>query len=127
MLQTLGPAPGIEATQAHTIEISASDTVWQVHAAGLLLAESADALVLRETNYAPVVYFPASAVRFSKLAKADIKTNCPFKGVANYFRLATEPRGDVVAWTYPNTYDDVAEIRGHVAFYADRVECDRNR
>ena len=66
------------------------------------------------------------SVLLDRLEAADIHTSCPFKGEASYFSLASEPRGDVVAWIYPNTYDEAAEIRGFVAFYADRVTLSEN-
>ena len=117
MLQSLGPAPGIEAHAPHQIMIEKTDVRWQVRIGDLILADSRSALVLNETNYSATVYFPIADVQLSKLQAADIRTNCPFKGEASYFRLASEPRGDVVAWTYPITYDDLAEIQGYVAFY----------
>ena len=126
MLQSLGPAPGIEAHAPHQIMIEETDVRWQVRIGDLILADSRSALVLNETNYSAAVYFPIADVQLSKLQAADIRTNCPFKGEASYFRLASEPRGDVVAWTYPTTYDDLAEIQGYVAFYADRVTLSTN-
>ena len=126
MLQTLGPAPGIEAQAPHQISIEKADVRWQVRVGDALLAASENALVLSETNYSPAIYFPAADVFLDQLVAADINTSCPFKGEASYFRLAAEERGDVVAWSYPNTYDDVAAIRGHVAFYTDRVTLSKN-
>ena len=121
MQQTLGPAPGIESQRPPRITIEKATAKMKAHSGGLLLAESESALVLREGSYSAVVYFPSTDVLMARLGSADIQTSCPFKGEANYFRLASEPSGDVVAWTYPNTYDDVASIRGYVAFYSDRV------
>jgi uncharacterized protein (DUF427 family) len=48
---------------------------------------------------------------------------CPFKGDASYYSIpAAGPRGVNAVWEYRAPYDAVAPIRGHVAFYADRVE-----
>ena len=121
MQQTLGSAPGIKLQPSHRIAIEKASARWQVHIGDVLLADSQNALVVNETNYSPAIYFPVADVFSDNLQAVDIKTSCPFKGEASYFRLASDPHGDVVAWTYPNTYDDVAEIRGYVAFYPDRV------
>jgi uncharacterized protein (DUF427 family) len=121
MLQTLGPAPGIESQHPPRITIEKATATLSASIGGLLLAESESALILSEGNYSPVIYFPSADVFTERLDSVDIRTSCPFKGEASYFRLVSEPRGDVVAWTYPNTYDDVASIRGYIAFYSDRV------
>ena len=121
MLQTLGPAPGTESQLPPVITIEKTTLTLSASSGGLLLAASENALILREGDYAPVIYFPSADVLTERLDSVDIRTSCPFKGEASYFRLISEPRGDVVAWTYPNTYDDVVSIRGHIAFYPDRV------
>ena len=86
-----------------------------------MLAESGRALILEETGYGAVVYFPLDDVRAEALISSDSATVCPFKGRAEYFRLAADPDGPDVAWTYPSTYDEVIQIEGFVAFYADRI------
>ena len=126
MLQTLGPAPGIESQLAPRITIEKATVPLSASIEGLLLAESESALILREGDYSPVAYFPSADVYTERLDAADIRTSCPFKGEASYFRLVSDASGDVVAWTYPNTYDDVASIRGHIAFYSDRVTLSEN-
>jgi uncharacterized protein (DUF427 family) len=53
---------------------------------------------------------------------AKLTTYCPYKGDAAYYSLTT-PGGDVqdAIWYYESPYPAVAQIAGHVAFYADRV------
>jgi uncharacterized protein (DUF427 family) len=115
-----GPAPGFRKYPDHTIEIESSPSRWRASLGDEVLAESGSAMVLRERRYAPVVYFPADDVAFDRLAESETVTTCPFKGEARYFRAAA---GDEdIAWSYPETYDEVAAIAGYVAFYADRVD-----
>lgn len=90
-----------------------------------ILAESDKVRILEETGYGAVVYFPLDDVRSERLTSSDSATACPFKGRARYFRLAADPEGPDVAWTYPSTYDEVIDIKGFVAFYADRISVER--
>ena len=115
----LGPAPGFKRNPDHAIEITPAATRWQARRGDEILADSDDALVLQEANYPPVVYFPRDDVSLTRLVATDSKTTCPFKGEAAYFAVSDSP-GDV-AWTYPDTYDEVAAIAGHVAFYTNKV------
>ena len=121
MSGSLGTSPGFERHPQHGIEIRSAKRRWQVWYEEELLADSGDALVLQESNYAPVVYFPRADVRLDRLVETETKTTCPFKGEASYFRIDTAGQGDDVAWTYPATYTEVSPIAGHVAFYANRV------
>ncbi|WP_243740698.1 DUF427 domain-containing protein [Streptomyces sp. 8K308] len=86
------------------------------------IADSARALTLREEGFPPVQYIPRADVDFTLLDATDHETYCPYKGVAHYFSIRM---GDVVldnaVWTYEAPYPAVAEIKGHLAFYTDRV------
>jgi uncharacterized protein (DUF427 family) len=84
-----------------------------------VLARTASALLVDEQDHGLVFYLPEADVNFDLLAPTDDHTRCPFKGDASYWRLAGG--SDPVAWTYRDPYLEVARIRGHVAFYQDRV------
>lgn len=114
----LGKAPGFEHSSDHAITIRPADSRWQVHDGEALVADSSRAQILEEAGYPPVVYFPREDVRLDRLTPVEGTTRCPFKGEASYFAASA---GDRVAWTYAETYDEVAVIAGHIAFYPDRV------
>jgi uncharacterized protein (DUF427 family) len=116
-----GPAPGFHRHPNHHISIHPSSGAWHALQGENVLAKSSRALILEETGYGAVVYFPLEDVRAEALISSDSATACPFKGRAEYFRLAADPDGPDVAWTYPSTYDEVIEIESFVAFYADRI------
>ena len=116
-----GPAPGFHRHPNHHISIHASSGGWRASKGNIILAESNRVRILEETSYGAVVYFPPDDVRSGVLISSDSATACPFKGRAEYFRLAADPDGPDVAWTYRFTYDEVLEIEGFVAFYADRI------
>ena len=90
---------------------------------GRVVADSRRAIVVYETGYAPVVYFPAADVREDWLTPTDRRTYCPFKGHARYWTLAVDGgRADNAVWSYPQPYDEMDALRGHYAFYAERID-----
>lgn len=92
---------------------------------GQQIADTREALTLNEAGYAPVQYVPLGDVNGELLTPSDRESYCPFKGEANYYSVPSAgERGLDVVWEYREPYDAVAQIRGHIAFYADRVEID---
>lgn len=90
-----------------------------------LLAQSADALLLYESGYEPVVYFPLRDTERARLSASATRSHCPYKGDARYFVASVDGELVDVAWYYPTPLDDVAAIAEHVAFYPDRVAITR--
>jgi uncharacterized protein (DUF427 family) len=104
-----------------TIERSGSHVV--VTVGGAVVADTHDALALKEATYPAVLYIPRSDVDMSQLTRTDHSTYCPYKGDCSYYSISTGgERSKNAIWTYENPYDSVAEIRGHMAFYPDRVD-----
>jgi uncharacterized protein (DUF427 family) len=92
---------------------------------GEQVADTREALTLSEASYPPVQYIPLADVNRELLTPSDRESYCPFKGEANYYSVPSAgERGLDLVWEYREPYDAVAEIRGHVAFYADRAEID---
>jgi uncharacterized protein (DUF427 family) len=57
------------------------------------------------------------------LARSDRTTYCPYKGDASYFSILVGGERSIDAvWTYETPYAAVAGIKGHFAFYPDRVD-----
>jgi uncharacterized protein (DUF427 family) len=91
---------------------------------GEVVAETDNALTLQESTYPAVQYIPRSDVVQTVLTSSDTTTYCPFKGDASYYTVTTAA-GDTVEdaiWTYEQPYPAVADIAGHVAFYADKAD-----
>jgi uncharacterized protein (DUF427 family) len=90
---------------------------------GQVLADTAHALTLREAKYPPVHYIPRADVDMARLERSEHVTYCPYKGDCSYYHLAGGGDGARNAvWTYEAPYESVEGIRGHLAFYPDRVE-----
>src|SRR5712691_11972562 len=106
----------------HQITIAPSADRVVVRSGETTIADSQSTLVLRETNYAPVRYIPLADVDRSLLTPSDLTTYCPYKGDASYYSIITDQeRGTDAVWFYERPSPAVAEIKDHVAFYADRV------
>ncbi len=108
----------------HPITIRPTGSRVTVRIGGVKVAESDNALSLAEASYPVVQYMPIADVDQSLLMRTDTQTYCPYKGDASYYGVRT-PGGRTEAdliWTYEHPYDAVAEIAGHVAFYANRAE-----
>jgi uncharacterized protein (DUF427 family) len=107
----------------HPITIEPNTSRVVVILAGRVIADTSEALTLREASYPAVQYVPRKDVDMTLLARTDHQTYCPYKGDASYYSIpAGGARSTNAAWTYENPYHAVAEIKDFVAFYPDRVD-----
>ncbi len=107
----------------HPITVEPNSSRIVVTLAGQVIADTRDALTLREANYPAVQYIPRKDVNMSLLERTDHASYCPYKGEASYFSIPVGGERSVNAiWTYEAPYAPVAEIKDHVAFYPDRVD-----
>lgn len=107
----------------HPITIEHNPHRVVVSVAGRVVADTRDALTLREAHYPPVWYIPRQDVDLSLLARSDHATYCPYKGDSAYFSVPLGgERATNAAWTYEAPYPAVAAIKDHLAFYPDRVD-----
>ena len=99
-----------------------------VTVAGRIVADTRDALTLREASYPPVQYIPRKDVDMALLARTEHTTYCPYKGDCAYFTIPSGGKRAVNAvWSYEAPYEAVRAIRDHVAFYPDRVDAIEER
>src|SRR5437763_7367792 len=107
----------------HPISIERNPPRVVVSVAGHVVADTRNALTLREADYSPVQYIPHEDVDFSQLERTDHATYYPYKGDCSYYSIPAGGEKSVDAvWTYEDPYPAVAQIKGHVAFYPDRVD-----
>lgn len=119
--RTQGRAPGFSENPDYEITIRPAGERYLATIGDTTLADSSNALIMDEQGHEPVVYFPPASVDFAALERVERKTTCPFKGEAEHFAAAGETDGGVIAWSYPQAYDEVSEIAGRIAFYPERV------
>jgi len=107
----------------HPISVERNPGRVVVTVAGRVIADTRNALTLREARYAPVQYIPLRDVDMTLLAPTDHATYCPYKGDASYFSIpAGGERATNAVWSYEAPYEAVAVIKDHLAFYPDRVD-----
>lgn len=94
-----------------------------VTVAGKVIADTRDALTLREASYPGVHYIPRDDVDMRQLERTSHSTYCPYKGECSYFSLpAGGTRSVNAVWSYEHPYECVEGIREHLAFYPGRVD-----
>ena len=99
------------------ITVSKADGTWTVRAGGAVIAESSNAMALTEGDLPFVIYFPREDVAMAFLDASDHTTTCPHKGVARYFNIMSKSKTyENAVWSYDDPKDDVAGIKGHLAF-----------
>jgi uncharacterized protein (DUF427 family) len=109
-------------TNGYRIEIVPHSGLARATWQGLVIAESANAVVLHETRHAPVVYFPRADARMDLMRRTSHKTHCPFKGDASYFSLRHgQAAADDAVWSYEEPIPEAEGIRGLVAFYTQAM------
>ena len=96
---------------------------WRALYAGHVIADSNDAIVLKEADYPPVVYFPREDVAMEYMARTEKRSHCPYKGDAAYYTLQMDGHfAENAVWTYEDAAEAVSPIAGRIAFYTDQVE-----
>jgi len=120
------PGPGQESVWDYPrpprIEVDSRLVV--VQAGETVLAETTAARRILETASPPTFYIPPADVRVERLQHAPGASRCEWKGTAAYWSLRNGgPEARPVAWSYPEPFDDFADIQDHFAFYPGRVVC----
>jgi uncharacterized protein (DUF427 family) len=107
----------------HPISIDANLSRIVVTVGGKIIADTRDALTLREASYPAVQYIPRRDVDMAALTRSEHTTYCPYKGDASYYSIPTGGDRSVNAvWTYETPFEAMAQIEYYVAFYPDRAD-----
>jgi len=107
----------------HPISIELNRSRVVVKVGGKIVADTNDALTLREASYPPVHYIPRRDVNMAALSRSEHTTYCPYKGDASYYSIAAGgDRSRNAVWTYESPFEAMAQIKDYVAFYPDRVD-----
>ncbi|MEM9097511.1 MAG: DUF427 domain-containing protein [Pseudomonadota bacterium] len=103
------------------ITLEPAQSMVVVRAGGAVIVESTDAVILRETGYDPVFYFPREDASMF-LEPSAKRTTCPHKGEASYFNIVTKsgPIQDA-AWSYETPVTGMDVIKERIAFSHERV------
>lgn len=91
--------------------------------AGVTIADSMHALLLRERGRLPVYYFPLGDVRSDALERTQHTTSSDFKGTATYWTVRAGGRvAEDAAWSYESPLAGGPDLTGHVAFYWNEMD-----
>lgn len=104
----------------HPIAITRNLARVVVTAGGQVIADTGNALTLREAAYPAVQYVPRDDVDMARLQRSSHTSYCPYKGDCAYYSLVDGPEN--IVWTYETPYEAVADIKNYLAFYPDRVD-----
>lgn len=113
-------APGFKQRPDYRIATKRAGTRVQVKCNGEVIADSRDAVEMKEGDYPAVHYLPRKDVKMDRLVRSSHQTYCPYKGTASYysFRNGTEN----AVWSYEEPYDEMSVIKGLLAFYPGKVD-----
>jgi uncharacterized protein (DUF427 family) len=107
----------------HPITIAPTSGRVTVSVAGRRIADTREALTLKEAAYPQVHYIPRKDVDMTQLRRSSHQTYCPYKGECTYYNIpAGGERSLNAVWTYDAPYPAVSEIREYLAFYPDRID-----
>jgi uncharacterized protein (DUF427 family) len=110
----------------HPIAIETNPSRVVIAVGGKIIADTSNALTLREASYPAVQYIPRRDVEMTALTRSEHTTYCPYKGEASYYSIpAGGARSVNAVWTYEAPFEAMAQIKDYLAFYPDRVDAVR--
>lgn len=117
-------APGFRAKASYALDIVPSQSLHQLILNEAVVAASDNAMIVREQGLRNVLYIPRDDVLVPISRMSGQSSYCPFKGTATYWNVDANGQScDHVAWSYDLPYDEVASLKGHIAFYLDKLDC----
>ena len=87
---------------------------------GQTIAETQRPHVLFETGHPVRYYIPADDIRMDLLEATALRSTCPYKGNASYWKV--KGADQEVAWAYLDPIAECPRIKGLIAFYNERVD-----
>lgn len=112
-------APGFAKYPDYAIVLERSGQEFVAILQGQPIAKTSNAIILKESNHKPVIYFPSEDIQLETVSQSEKDTYCPFKGTASYWSFGDEKN---IAWSYGDPFDEVLDIKNYVAFYTDRLD-----
>lgn len=120
---TESKSPGFRKKPDYPLTVAPAEATIHIRFGGETIAKSNRALVMNENDYGPVYYVPRADVQMERLSRTAHSTFCPFKGTASYWTISVgEKTADDAVWSYEDPYEEVAEIRETMSFYASKVD-----
>jgi uncharacterized protein (DUF427 family) len=107
----------------HRVDVIRSFRRVEVTLAGRVLGRSNSSFFLFETGMPTRYYLPKSDVRMDLLVPSRTRSQCPYKGTASYWSAVLDGKTWAdIAWSYEESLPECPRIKGHVSFYAEKLE-----
>ncbi len=108
----------------HRIDVLKSSRHVRIVVGEQTVAETRRALFLFETGFPTRYYVPREDISMDGLEPSDLKTRCPYKGIASsYWSIRV---GDKIlknsVWSYQDPLPEAYEIKDCLCFYNERVD-----
>ncbi|MHA1571148.1 MAG: DUF427 domain-containing protein [Alphaproteobacteria bacterium] len=117
------PPSGYAKNPGYKLRFEASPRRVRCSFNGETIADSTSVRLLYEPNHLPVYYFPRQDVRLDLLTRTEHSSHCPWKGEASYWTIEAGGKAlENSAWTYPDPYPEIADIKDFVSFYWGRMD-----
>ncbi len=92
---------------------------------GKVIVDTEGAVVVKEKGMNDVIYYPVRDVNMIYLKESDKKTECKYKGKAEYYHLEVDgQKSENSVWRYLKPTLDFIPIKDYVAFAEGTVEVD---
>jgi uncharacterized protein (DUF427 family) len=105
------------------IDILNSSRHVEVMIDGVKVADSPNPALLFETGLPVRYYLPKTDVRMDLLSPSATRTECPYKGIAEYWSVKVGDKiYDDYVWGYQFPTAESAKIAGLVSFYNEKVD-----
>jgi len=95
----------------------------EIYHADELIASSNRSCRVLETAPPPAFYIPPKEVNWEVLRSAPGSSICEWKGAAQYWSLASDPKSGLAGWSYPDPTSAFKRIRDYVSFYPAVLAC----
>lgn len=106
----------------HLIETERVNKRVQVYIRGCAIADTNNAIIVKETGYLPIIYIPKNDLCEIDLIKSS-DFNCPFKGHAEIYTIR-HGQIDIEqgAWSYDEPNSVWMDLKGRVAFFPEKIQ-----
>jgi uncharacterized protein (DUF427 family) len=101
------------------VDVLPSSRHVRVEVDGQTVADTKRPFLLFET-YLPVRYYiPREDIRMEMLQPTGLSTQCPYKGVANYWSVGS---AENIVWAYPDPIPECPKIKDLLCFFNEKVD-----
>ena len=95
----------------------------RVEVGDIAIADSRSVLMLWETEHLPVYYFPLRDIRMDLMTRTTHRTECPYKGTAEYHSVTVGGRTvEKILWRYADPIPACPPIGDYGAFYWSKAD-----